>query len=344
MSNGATLGTPVGNPSTGSTTFSFPEITVPANGTMTFDVYADIGGASSGTVYTDMGVTYRGSVSNTTTTSGASGSSAVVTSAVSSLANSALSASSPVSQFVVGGSTFGIATFKLSTSAAGTVANVRELRFYATTTDAIESVTVGGVTAPMVSGTSTVTGLNIPVSSTGTDVPVTVKFAGYQNTTSGGSLATTKGAVQLNLSYVEATSGSGTVITKGNIVASNMMVDVASKPTVTVGSGNVDTLVLGAENKVGEFTVTADANGKISVGSTSISLSAVGVTTPLYSAGRIADGNTTIFNTTVDLNNSFRELRLSRSQLLTKSQQVSQRPSRSTQLLTVQLSLQSLLT
>jgi hypothetical protein len=41
-SNGMILGTPVGNPASGTTTFSFPEIVVPANGTRMFDIYADI--------------------------------------------------------------------------------------------------------------------------------------------------------------------------------------------------------------------------------------------------------------------------------------------------------------
>lgn len=299
MSNGVTLGTPVGNPSTGTTTFSFSDLVIPANGTRTFDVYADIGGDVDGVVTTAMDITYRGVISNTTTVSSAAG--VAITSAVSSLAASTLSASSPVAQFVVGGSTFGIATYTLKTSGAGTVANVRELRFNVSTggNDAIESVTVGGVTAPVVNGTSTVTGLNISVSSTGTDVPVTVKFAGYQNTTSGGSKTTTVGNVALTLSYVEATSGSGTVITNGTLVASRTMIDVASKPTVTMGAGNVDTLVLGAENKVAEFTVTADANGKIAVATTSIDLSAVGVTGVQFSSPRIADGNTTITGGTV---------------------------------------------
>jgi trimeric autotransporter adhesin len=299
MSNGVTLGTPVGNPSAGTTTFSFSDIVVPANGTRTFDVYADIGSATSGSVTTAMDITYRGVVSNTTTVSSASG--VAISSAVSSLTTSTLSAQSPVAQFVVGGSTFGIATYTLKTTDSGTVANVRELRFNVSTggSDAIESVTVGGVTAPVVNGTSTVTGLNIAVSSTGTDVPVTVKFAGYQNSTSGGSNATTVGNVALTLSYVEATSGSGTVITNGTLVASNTMIDVASKPTVTMGAGNVDTLVLGAENKVAEFTVTADANGKIAVATTSIDLSAVGITGVQFASPRVADGNTTITTGTV---------------------------------------------
>jgi hypothetical protein len=294
VSNGVTLGTPVGNPAAGTTTFSFSDIVVPANGTRTFDVYADIGGAAAGTVTTAMDITYRGAISNTTTVSSAAG--VAITSAVSSLGTPTLSASSPVSQYVVGGSTFGVATFSVKTGTAGTQATVRELRFHVTTSgDAIESITVGGVTAPVVSSTSTVTGLNILVGSSGTDVPVTVKYAGFQGQTSGsGSLQTSVSTTTVELTYVEATSGSGSVITSGTVVPSNGMSLVASKPTVTVGAGNVDTLVLGAENKVGEFTVTADAQGKISIATTSLSLSAVGVTGVEFTSPRVADGNTTI--------------------------------------------------
>jgi hypothetical protein len=201
---------------------------------------------------------------------------------------------------VVGGSTFGVATFKLSTASAGTSANVRELRFSTVGADAIESITVGGVTAPVISGgTTTVSGLNLAISSTGTDVPVTVKFSGFQNSTTGGSLQASVASTSITLGYIEGTSGSGSVITNTTAISSNNMTLVASKPTVTVSSVQGGTLILGAENKVGEFTVSADANGKIAVGSTTINLSAIGVTGPGFASFRIADGNTTITNTTV---------------------------------------------
>lgn len=294
------LGTPVGNPATGTTTFSFNEITVPANGTVTFDVYADIGSATSGSVNTSMQVTYRGDVSNTTTTDSAAG--VAVTSSVSTLSSPTLSSGSPVSQFVVGGSQFGIATFKLSTGTAGTNATVRELQFSTTGTDAIESITVGGITSPVISGgTTTVSGLNISIGSNGTDIPVTVKYAQFQNNALGqsGSRITGVASTSITLGRVEATSGSGSVIVSVVPATSNEMSLVGSKPTVTVSNGNTNTLVLGTENKVGEFTVTADANGRIQVASTSLSLSSVGVTGVEFSAGRVADGNTTISNTTV---------------------------------------------
>jgi len=301
LKDGSTvLGTPVGNPAAGTSTFSFADITIPANQTKTFDIYADIGGDEDGVVTTAMSVSYRGSVSNTTSVSDAAG--VAITSAASTLASSTLVSSSPVAQFVVGGSTFGIATYKIKTASAGTQATVRELRFTTTGTDAITSITVGGVTSPVVSGAATVSGLNIVVSSTGTDVPVTVKYSGFQNSTTGGSLQTSIASTKVTLTYIEATAGSGSVITDTPSVDSRTMSLVASKPTVSVSAGGTNALVLSAvaESKVGEFTVTADTNGKIAIASTSLSVSASGVNAGYeITNARIADGNTTISDATV---------------------------------------------
>ena len=293
------LGTPIGNPASGASTFSFSDITVPANMTKTFDVYADIGSAASASTTASMSISYRGVISNTTNSSTATG--VAVTSAASTLGASTLVSSSPTAQFVVGGSTFGIATFKLKTAVTGTQATVRELRFDTTGTDAIQSITVGGVTSPVVSGSSTITGLSIVISSTGTDVPVTVKYSGFQNSTTGGSLQTSIASTSVTLTYVEATAGSGSVISTSSSVASRVMTLVASKPTVSVSAGLTNALVLSsvAETKVGEFTVTADTNGKIALATTSISVSVSGINAGYEITGaRIADGNTTISDAT----------------------------------------------
>ena len=289
-SNGVTVGTPIGNPASGTSTFSFSDIIVPANSTRTFEVFADIGGAASGSVTADMAVRYRGSVSNTTTTSSAAG--VAVSSAASTLAAATLVSSSPVAQYVVGGTTFGIASFSLKTAVAGTVANVRELRFQTTGTDAIESITVGGVTAPVISGgTTTVSGLNIAISSTGTTVPVTVKFSGFQNSTTGGSLQASIASVYVTLGHIEATSGSGSVITNTTPINSSTMKLVASKPTVTgPASANGPTLTTGTV-KIGEFTVAADANGKIAVATTSIVISTSTAGTLTVSNVKLSDDN-----------------------------------------------------
>lgn len=212
------------------------------------------------------------------------------------LANPTFVSSSPISQFVVGGTTFGIATFKLSTTVAGTQAAVRELHFSTTGTDAIESITIGGVTAPIVAGNAIVSGLNITAISAGTDVPVKVKFAGVQNSTTGGYLQTSIPNVSVALNYVEATTNTGSVITNKQTVSSNNFTLVASKPTVVMSSGNVDTLVLGTLNKVGEFTVAADANGKIALATTSLTVLSIGISNMQLSNPTVRDGNMVIPN------------------------------------------------
>jgi hypothetical protein len=286
-----TLGTPQGTAQS-SNTFSFADITVPVSTTKTIELYANVGASTTATVQPSMAITYRGAVSNNSTTSGTVAG-ATVTSQTATLANTVRVSSSPVAQFVVGGTTQSIATFKISTSQSDAV--VRKLKFTTTGTDAIESITVNGVTAGVIAGgTTTVSGLSIPVTTTGTDVTVTVKYSGFKNSTTGGALTAGVATVNVTLGEVEATSGNGTTITNMIPVSSLDMSLVASKPTVTVSAGNTNTLILGAENKVGEFTVSADANGKISVASTTVNLSTVGITSPFINAFRIADGNTTI--------------------------------------------------
>jgi peptidoglycan hydrolase-like protein with peptidoglycan-binding domain len=290
------LGAPIGSPTGGVNTFSFNDVIVPGSGMMYFDVYADVGSDTDAAVTADMSVTARGAVSNTLSVS--SGNGVAITSVLPVLASPTLQSSSPASQFVSGSSAFGVATFKVATVLNGTQANVREMRFSVVGGNVIESITVNGITAPVVGSAATISGLAIPVGSTGTDIPVSVTFSGFQNSTSGGTLQTSVSGVKISLNYVEA-GVNGFTITNSSPASSNAMTLVASKPTVAVAAGNVDTLVLNAESKIGEFTVTADANGKIALTKASVSLFAVGVTNPLFSSLRIADGTATIPNATV---------------------------------------------
>ena len=282
VKNGTTvLGNPIGNPTTATSTFSFSDISLPVNGSVTFDVYADIGSSASSTanptITADMSVSYRGNVSNTTTVSSAAG--VAVASASATLSAPTLVASSPVAQFVVGGSTMGIATFKLKTAAAGTSANVNELRFTTMGTDAITSITVGGVTKNVTGSgagaTTTVSGLNINVPFTGVDVPVTVKFSQFLDA---GTPASTSGltsgiaSVKITLGHIQGTSGTGAAITSVATVDSNTMKLYASKPTVSGPSTASGSLTTGIQ-KIGEFTIGADVNGKIALATTSVKIS-----------------------------------------------------------------------
>ena len=282
------LGTPVGAvPTSGSTTFSFGDISVPMNTTKTFDVYADLGNAT-GTVYVDAALTTRGAVSRLSSVASASGSAAVTSPIVATLAASTLVSSSQVAQYVVGGSTFGIASFKLKTSVGD--ATVKKLAFSVTGTDAISQITVNGVPTAVVNGAATTTGLSIPVTTTGTDVPVTVTFSGFKNSTSGGSLTASVSPVSITLNYVEAQAGSGSVITNTSTVASNNMTLVASKPTVTVTPMANGSLVPGTV-KLAEFTVSADANGAIAVATTSFITSTSTSGTLTVSNVKLSDDN-----------------------------------------------------
>lgn len=260
------LGTPVGSIGSGSSTFSFGDITIPMNTTKTFDVYADLGSAT-GTVTADLSLTTRGAVSRISTVTSAAG--VAISPVTATLAASSLVASSPIAQYVVGGTTFGIATFKLKTSVGD--ATVKKLGFAITGTDAISGITVNGIQSAVVSGGATTTGLSIPVSTNGTDVPVTVVFSGFKNSTNGGALTASVSGVKVTLNYVEAQSGSGAVITDVTAVDSNTMSLVASKPTIT-GNNYSGTLSAGTQ-KIAEFTVAADANGAISIATTSLMIS-----------------------------------------------------------------------
>ncbi len=289
-----TLGTPIGNV-TASNTISFSDVVIPMNSTRTFDVFADIGGVSAGTVKADLSLSTRGPVSGTVATLAATG--ITTTSVTATLANATRVSSSAVAQYVVGSSNMVIATFKLQTATGDAV--VRELRYTLTGTDAIESVTVNGITANFVAGfAAKVTGISIPVSTTGTDVAVSVKYAGFKNATTNGSLTAGIASVSVAQTYIEATSGNGSVISNSNSVPSNTMKLYASKPTVT-GMNGSGTLSAGTM-KLGEFTVTADANGGIAIGTTSVVTSwSTGGTTTVANAHIRENGNTSALTNNV---------------------------------------------
>ena len=293
LKDGSTaLGTPTSGVST-SNNFSFGDVTVPMNSTKTFDVYADLSSYSgSETVKANMTLSTRGPVSGTTANPVATG--VFTTATAATLAAPTLVSSSMTSQYQVGGTSVAIASFKLKT-ASGNAATVRQMNFSVTGTDAIESVTVGTNPAtPVVGSVVTVTGLSLPISSTGYDVPVSVKFAGFKNSTLGGSLTGTVPVVNIVLNYVEAISGTQVISTTTAATSSNMVL-VASKPTVLVSSVQGSGLSVG-ENKIGEVTVTADNNGKIALKSLDFTTTLSGITGATLTGCKLTDGSTAAAN------------------------------------------------
>jgi hypothetical protein len=261
--------TPV-NPSS-SNNFSV-DFTIQANQTATVDVYADVTNAT-GTIITTLTGSGTGKGSGQSV-SLASTVGQTITVGNGTLSTPTLQTSSPIAQFVIGGSVNQpVATFNFVASTGG--ATIQELDFNASSTvaGAITSVTVAGVTAPVVGASSTVTGLNIavPTSFSGIDVPVTVNYSAV-----GLNGIASNAKVQLVLSRVKFLSGSTTAYlpvggTFGALVSSNVMDLVGSAPTITLTQSN-NTLTSGAT--VGSITITANAAGNIVASSVPFSISA----------------------------------------------------------------------
>jgi hypothetical protein len=262
--------TPIQPSATSSFSTSF---TVAANQTATVDVYADVSNAT-GTIITAMSGSGVGATSNQSVTLSSAGGQ-TVTVGNGSITSYTLDSSSPVASFVIGGGTNQpVATYNFVASSGGAV--IQELDFNASSTlniaasgSPITSITVGGVTAPFVNASATVTGLNIsvPTNFGGVLVPVTVN---YSNVGQNGInlTGTTNATLQLVLSRVKYLSGSTTSYLPaggayGLTVASNVFDLVGSAPTVSL-AGTTNTLSVGSTT-VGKITVSANAAGNITL-------------------------------------------------------------------------------
>lgn len=168
-----------------------------------------------------------------------------------------LSVASPVSQYVIGGTQNApVAVFRFTPSAAITI---QQLTF-SSVGNAITGVTVGGVTSPVVGGTSTISGLNITVPANyGMDVPVSVNFAQV-----GVNGISSPAPVLLTLTNVQYSAGGQTQNLSAN-VSSNTMSLVGSYPSVSLvsptggSSGNGSTVMV----MVAKVTVSANPGGNI---------------------------------------------------------------------------------
>ncbi len=174
----------------------------------------------------------------------------------------------------------------------GGSATITELKFTvgASAGTPISSVQVGSFTAPVVSGVAYLTGLNLNVPNGGSgltqDVSVSYGEVGTNGTVPGTTAST-------SLTYVKYTSGGVTTTITPNVVAPDMTL-VGSKPTVSVNTTQGTGLILGAENKIGEVTISADAKGNIKINDLKFSMGSSNITTFAITSPRIADGATTV--------------------------------------------------
>ena len=305
VKNGTTVvGTPIGNPVvTTSNTFNTSGMTVAQGTTQVFDVYADFGSSSAGlTVNPSMAITYRGNTSNlSATTATIAGSTTTANVAVIVAAgvtfNNGLSLSS---QAVTGPATsFPIGTFNFKSNNAVAGAVIKDVTV-TVPANTVTSVTMNGQTGSVVGTTATIynVGVTVPASSDGVNVPVTVGLVcvGTANGCNANS------PVDVTVTITGVTYNNGTAVLSISPVANNVTNThhiYASKPTLAVDTVQKTGLVVGAENKIGEVTITADAAGQIKVNSIAFNVASTGLTSITSTLTRIADGNTTISGSSV---------------------------------------------
>jgi len=302
VKDGSTVvGTPIGNP-TASNNFS-ANVVVPPSSTKVLEVFADLGSNSAGATTTPtMQVTARGSVSNITTVAPVSPATGVMTTAAVTVINvgdiTFTPASSPVAQYVIGGTTsLGIATFniKITNNVGGGV--IRDVTFTAPA-NTISSVTMNGKTANMVSGTAIIYDVNltVPASNSGINVPVTVSLV---CTDVGGGCAGTSGATfALTMSNVTYNNGSAVVSVVPAVAVSATHAVVSSKPTITLNSSNTTGLSDG-QKQIGTFTVAANSTGDIKLEQVGIDISISGTAT--IGAGTVILRDSSGINAIVDV-------------------------------------------
>jgi hypothetical protein len=270
-------------------------MTVPANGYKTVDVYADLGSnlADGTTTITTLTVNYRGAKTNTSNVGTVAGQTMTVR--TGTLTTPTLVSNNPVPKLVAGGATDVIANYKFV--ANNGTATIQEVWFKifgstansATTTpngSSLASVKVDGRDATIVQIGSEfyakVTGLAYAITpgSAGVNVPVTVT---YNNVTSAGNGGeTTRTYVGLNLVYFKYQIAN-TVAEVNTNVASNAMLLVASVPTFAtspVNPAGVSSGFAASNDKaVLAFTVTAPANQPINLKALSFTPSISGALT-----------------------------------------------------------------
>jgi hypothetical protein len=267
------IGNVIGLPSS-SNTFS-ANVNVPVSSTKTFDVYADVQSGSSGMTVTPSITVYYTGLASRQTGNLTAGSNVTITSNTATIAASGITfvpASSPVAQFVLGGTTgLNIATFNVKNTAGIGGATLKDLTF-TVPTNTVGSLTVNGKTATVVGTTATVydSGIVVPSDASGVNIPVTASLVcvGSSNGCAGNSNTT----VTVQLTSITYNNGETVVSTTTSPVAvTPNHVLVASRPTLTMAQSATTGFGNGIV-KIGEFTASADAAGDIELAQLPVSI------------------------------------------------------------------------
>ncbi|MCX8513506.1 MAG: hypothetical protein ORN26_00290 [Candidatus Pacebacteria bacterium] len=223
-----------------STILSFPaNISVPANGSATFNLTADIAGLANNVVistiasiqYTEnLTLIQYNSPSTPTTT---------ITIGTPVLANPIVSVNTPVAQYIVGGGTNQPgAVFSLKTTQGSTNISQLKFRINGSGSSAVQSLVINGLIFPVVGGVANATGLNIPLTTSLSDLTVGVNTTCFSVVNLGGCNTASLGAnnqFSISLTDIYSSQQASFVLSLNNItgVTGNTMSIVASKPIIT---------------------------------------------------------------------------------------------------------------
>ena len=247
------------------------------------------------TVITTASLSATGTTSNSTVTSSpATLAGQTMTIATGALATTGtITSSSPAAQFVIGGTTGALATYNFK--ASNGTAIIDELTFTVTASAGapVSTITVGGVTMPVNGSSVLVSGLSlsIPVSYSGTNVPVTVAW----NKVGLNAQASAQTA-SITLETVKYHVGNTTTTDTAPSVPSNTMYAVASKPTLS-STATTSSIVLG-ENKLYDITIAADTADDVQINTLVFTNTLTTASANIGSlAPRLAIGSTTLTGT-----------------------------------------------
>jgi hypothetical protein len=244
------------------------DFTLAPGATKTVDILANIGSTSGGTIVATLTTTSIGVSSNVSATSGAiTGQTITVQAgALNNPPTFTASASSPAQYVAAAGGATGGSMARYNFMSTNGISTISELKFTASVAGRISSVTVGGVTAPVIGTVAYLTGLNLVVPQGGSGLSVDV-LVNYPNVGVNG--VASGSPVTLTLTEVKYTSGGTTTVINPSVPA-NPMTLVGSRPTValTLPNGATGSSVTGLSvgtKYVADVKVTADAKGDIKV-------------------------------------------------------------------------------
>ena len=240
-------------------------LTIEKSQSKTIDVYADLGDiANDETITTSLVATYKTTITQTFGTSATTAGQTMTlkTATLDSVANVS---DSPSSNFILGGTTATAA--KLKFVASNGTATINEMYFTVNSSvSAISQLTVDGVTAPVVAGHVTMTGMNTAIAAGLQGVQVEVKAAYNSVSSTGQGGVATGNTVNLTLTGYKYTVN-GTQSTASATVNTNSLKLVSAYPTVVDASayGANTNLVPSGKSEVMRFTVANTGSNPVNL-------------------------------------------------------------------------------